>query len=61
MNNVEKAFTLRLYCPRKQVVKRTIDDAFPALIVTQQEICVKIEPLRRKLSYYFGASPGSGG
>jgi hypothetical protein len=36
MNNVEKAFTLRLYCPPKQVVKRAIGGAFPAAIVAQQ-------------------------
>ena len=36
MNNVEKAFTYRLYCPRKLVVKRAINAGFPPLIVTQQ-------------------------
>jgi hypothetical protein len=36
MNNIEKAFTLRLYFPRKQVVKRAIAAAFPAAIVAPQ-------------------------
>src|SRR5271156_5022519 len=36
MNNTEKAFTLRLYFPRKQVVKRAIAGAFPALSVARQ-------------------------
>jgi hypothetical protein len=36
MNNVEKAFTLRLYCPRKQLVKRGIGSAFPSLIVARR-------------------------
>jgi hypothetical protein len=31
MNNVEKAFTYRLYCPRKQVVKRSVGRAFRSL------------------------------
>jgi hypothetical protein len=36
MNNVEKAFTHRLYCPRNQLVKQAIDAAFPAVIVAHQ-------------------------
>jgi hypothetical protein len=36
MNNVEKAFTHRLYCPRKQLVKQAIGAAFPAVIVALQ-------------------------
>jgi hypothetical protein len=47
MNNVEKAFTLRLYCPRKQVVKQAIAEAFPALLLAPRYLCVKIEQLRR--------------
>ncbi len=36
MNNVEKAFTYRLYCPRKQVVKRAVNGAFPVSIMTRR-------------------------
>jgi hypothetical protein len=36
MNNVEKAFTYRLYCPRKQVVKRAVGRVFPAACVAQR-------------------------
>jgi len=42
MNNVEKAFTYRLYCPRKRVVKRAVDGAFLPMIVTQQLSCAKV-------------------
>jgi hypothetical protein len=36
MIKVEKAFTYRLYCPRKQVVKRAVEAAFLSVIVIQQ-------------------------
>jgi len=36
MNKVEKAFTYRLYCPRKLVVKRAINGVFLVLRVTPQ-------------------------
>jgi hypothetical protein len=39
MNEIEKAFTHRLYCPRKQLVKQAIATAFPGAIVAQQLSC----------------------
>jgi hypothetical protein len=36
MDDVEKAFTYRLYCPRKELVKRAVAAAFLPAIVTQQ-------------------------
>ncbi len=34
MHSIEKAFTYRLYCPRKQVVKRAARSAFLFVIIT---------------------------
>jgi hypothetical protein len=36
MSTVEKAFTHRLYCPRKQIVKRAVGAAFPSVNITRQ-------------------------
>ena len=50
MNNVEKAFTHRLYCPRKRLVKQAIDAAFPGAIVAQQSTYIPSgahSPVRR--------------
>jgi hypothetical protein len=49
MNDVEKAFTYRLYCPRKLVVKRAVDAAFRSAIVTRQKSCAKNRTVTSKI------------
>jgi hypothetical protein len=61
MNKVEKAFTYRLYCPRKWLVKRTIDRAFPVSIVTQQCLAWNSQSPIEKITYCLGGSTASGG
>jgi hypothetical protein len=59
MNNVEKAFTYRLYCPRKQVVKRSV--ARFGRCELRNDLILRESALgNRGASYCLGGSAGSG-